>query len=129
MLQYRKNNNTVYPFFHTDACQAAGYLDLDVAKLHVDLMTINGGKIYGPKQSGALFVKAGTTLQPQILGGGQEWGVRSGTENVAGIIGLGIALDLVQTRRHAEVKRLQALQQHFFGLIQHTFFQSWKNGG
>lgn len=124
----QKNGNKTPLFFHTDACQAAAYLDLHVSRLGADLMTINGGKIYGPKQSGALFVKTGTTLQPQILGGGQEWGVRSGTENVAGIIGLGIALDLVQTRRHAEVKRLQALQQHFFGLIQQHVPEAVING-
>ncbi|HEY5442463.1 MAG TPA: cysteine desulfurase family protein [Candidatus Saccharimonadales bacterium] len=101
-------------YFHTDACQAANYLDLHVARLGIDLMTINGGKLYGPKQSGLLYVKAGLQLLPLIEGGGQERNMRSGTENVAAIIGLAHALELAQTGRHQETKRLQALQQQFF---------------
>ncbi len=111
-----KGNKTPL-YFHTDACQAANYIDLHANRLGVDLMTINGGKIYGPKQSGALFIRTGTNLKPQILGGGQESGVRSGTENVAGIIGLSKALDLVQKNHHVETVRLQKLQQLFFELI------------
>lgn len=115
-------------YFHTDACQAAAYLDLHVHRLGVDLMTINGGKIYGPKQSGVLFVKAGTKLRPQMLGGGQERGLRSGTENVAAIIGLAKALDLVQTRRKQESDRLRRLQQLFFRRLQEQFTHSVING-
>lgn len=100
-------------FLHTDACQAANYLDLHVARLGVDMMTLNGGKIYGPKQTGALYIKAGTELQPIIDGGGQERGLRSGTENVAGAIGFAEALEIAQAARHEEVARLQALQQEF----------------
>jgi cysteine desulfurase len=101
-------------YLHTDACQAANYLDLQVARLGVDLMTINGGKIYGPKQSGALFVGAHVELKPQILGGGQERNLRSGTENVAHAVGLAEALDIAQAMRHEEAKRLQELQRYFF---------------
>ncbi len=104
-------------YFHTDACQAANYLDLHAARLGVDLMTLNGGKIYGPKQSGALYIKAGTELIPLVDGGGQERGLRSGTENVAGAIGLAAALGLAQGMRHDESNRLQALQQLFLGLL------------
>lgn len=100
-------------YFHTDACQAANYLDLHVARLGVDLLTLNGGKIYGPKQSGALYTKAGIELQPLIDGGGQERNLRSGTQNVAGAIGLAAALELAQTTRHKEVARLKRLQQVF----------------
>jgi cysteine desulfurase len=103
--------------FHTDACQAANYLDLHVARLGVDLLTVNGGKIYGPKQSGALYVKAGRRLLPLIDGGGQERGLRSGTENVTASIGLAVALDMVQSDRQAETERLQHLQQQFLSLI------------
>jgi len=103
--------------FHTDAAQAANYLDIHVHRLGVDLMTLNGGKIYGPKQSGVLFVKAGTLLNPQLLGGGQELGLRSGTENVAGSIGLATALDLVQQKRPNEVERLKILQALFYDLL------------
>ncbi|HEX3568919.1 MAG TPA: cysteine desulfurase family protein [Candidatus Saccharimonadales bacterium] len=109
----QKQGNPKPLYFHTDACQAAAYLDLHAARLGVDLMTINAGKIYGPKQCGALFVGAHVQLMPDIVGGGQERGLRSGTENVAGIVGLATALDLVQERRHDESERLQALQQLF----------------
>lgn len=97
-------------YFHTDACQASNYLDLHVARLGVDLMTINGGKIYGPKQSGALYVRAGVLLQPLIDGGGQEFGLRSGTESVANAVGLATALKTAQVQRHQEGKRLADLQ-------------------
>ncbi|MET0779878.1 MAG: cysteine desulfurase family protein [Candidatus Saccharimonadales bacterium] len=100
-------------YLHTDAAQAAAYLDLHTARLGVDLLTINAGKIYGPKQVGALFVSSKVRLTPQVLGGGQERGLRSGTENVAGAIGLATALDMVQERRHDEITRLQALQKLF----------------
>jgi cysteine desulfurase len=105
-------------FFHTDACQAANYLDLHVARLGVDLLTLNSGKIYGPKQTGALYVKAGLKLQPLIDGGGQERGLRSGTENVAGAVGLARALELVQANRHDELNRIKQLQDKFFSLIE-----------
>ena len=107
----RKQNNDRPLYFHTDACQAANYLDLHVARLGADLMTLNGGKIYGPKQSGVLYVSAHVQLQPQILGGGQERNLRSGTENVAQSVGLATALGLAQSQRQAEAKRLQQLQQ------------------
>ncbi|MFA5003712.1 MAG: cysteine desulfurase family protein [Candidatus Saccharimonadales bacterium] len=113
----RKTGNTLPLYFHTDACQAANYLDLHVARLGVDMMTINGGKIYGPKQSGALFVSSKVRLEPIIRGGGQERNLRSGTENVAGCVGLAKALDLVQSKRHEEVKRLGDLQQQAYKLI------------
>jgi cysteine desulfurase len=101
-------------YLHTDACQAANYLDLHVSRLGVDLMTVNGGKIYGPKQSGALFVGARVELAPQILGGGQERNLRSGTENVAQSVGFAAALETAQAMRHEETKRLQELQHYFF---------------
>jgi cysteine desulfurase len=100
-------------YLHTDACQAANYLDLHAARLGVDLMTLNGGKIYGPKQSGVLYVRGGIELAPLLQGGGQEGGIRSGTENVAACIGLAAALDIVQEDRQTEVARLQKMQQQF----------------
>jgi cysteine desulfurase len=108
--QRQKQGNDLPLYLHTDAAQAAAYLDLHVARLGVDFMTLNAGKMYGPKQSGLLFVSSQARFQPQILGGGQERGLRSGTENVAGAIGLAKALEIVQERRHEEVKRLQELQ-------------------
>lgn len=104
-------------FFHTDACQAAGYLDLNVDKLHVDLLTLNGSKIYGPKQTGCLFARKGTPLEPIIYGGGQELTLRSGTENVPGIVGFAKALPLAQAERARETKRLIVLRDYFIAQI------------
>lgn len=100
---------------HTDASQAAGLLDLNVARLGVDLMTLNAGKCYGPKQVGLLYIRAGVRLKPLILGGGQELGLRSGTENVTGIIGFAKALRLADKTRASEVKRLGQLRQRLKG--------------
>ena len=117
--QKRKARKSKLPlYFHTDACQAANYLDLHVARLGVDLMTLNGGKIYGPKQSGALYVKAGLELLPLVDGGGQERGLRSGTESVASAAGFAEALDLAQTNRHPETERLKQLQAEFIKLVE-----------
>jgi cysteine desulfurase len=77
---------------HTDACQAAGQIDLDVDRLNVDMLSISGHKLYGPKGVGALYVRRGTQYHPQQHGGSNERGRRAGTENVAGIVGLARAL-------------------------------------
>jgi cysteine desulfurase len=83
--------------FHTDAIQAAGYLPLQVDPLQVDLMSLAAHKVYGPKGIGALFVRQGTALLPQIQGGSQERQRRAGTENVAGAVGFAVALELAQS--------------------------------
>jgi cysteine desulfurase len=106
-----------HPFFHTDAAQAAGYLDLNAAKLGVDLLSINGSKIYGPKGTGVLFVKRGLRIEPLFYGGSQERGLRSGTENVAGIVGLAEALALAQKSRVKEAKRLTELRDYLIDQI------------
>ncbi len=113
----RSGGNRLPIYFHTDACQAANYLDLHVEKLGVDLMTLNGGKLYGPKQSGMLYVADHVKLQPLIRGGGQERGLRSGTENVAGALGFATALDMAQTMRHAEVSRLNEVKKQAIHLL------------
>ncbi len=97
--------------FHTDACQA-GMLDLDVQKLGVDLMTLNGAKINGPKGVGILYRRKGINLEPLIHGGGQEFGLRSGTENVSGIVGFAKALELMKEKRK-NYHHLQKLQDYF----------------
>jgi cysteine desulfurase len=104
--------------FHTDACQAAGYLDMDVKNLGVDLMTINGSKIYGPKGIGLLFMKKGIEIEPLLHGGGQESGIRSGTENVPAIVGFAKALELAQKEKVTEVQRLTALQDRLVSGLQ-----------
>jgi cysteine desulfurase len=110
ILRYRKEHSRKYPYFHSDACQAAGFLDLSVEKLHVDLLTLNGGKIYGPKGSGCLYVRRGIQLEPLVYGGTQERGVRAGTENVPGIIGFAKALELAQKNKAKYAKQMSALR-------------------
>lgn len=124
----KKAGNTRPLYLHTDAAQAANYLDLHAARLGVDLMTVNGGKIYGPKGSGALFVSRHVQLRPITLGGGQERGFRSGTENVAGCIGLAAALDIAQATRHEKANRLQDLQKLFINLLAEQLPQAIVNG-
>ena len=87
--------------FHTDAVQAANFLDCDVQKLGVDLLTLSGHKIYGPKGVGVLYVREGVRVDPVVQGGGQEAGLRSGTENVAAIVGMGQALEALGDPRMA----------------------------
>ncbi len=118
ILKYRKEKNSVYPFFHTDACQAAGYLDLDVEKLHVDLMTVNGSKIYGPKGVGFLYVRRGVKLKPILIGGSQERKTRAGTENVAGVVGLAEAFRLAQENRDDEAIRVRELTSYLWNKLQ-----------
>ena len=84
--------------FHTDAVQAAGHLPLDVKDLPIDLLTMAAHKMYGPKGVGALYVRKGVRLAPLVHGGGQEFGLRSGTENPAGIVGFGAAAELAVRR-------------------------------
>ncbi|HUY57008.1 MAG TPA: cysteine desulfurase family protein [Candidatus Micrarchaeaceae archaeon] len=91
--------------FHTDATQALGKLKVDVQELGVDLLTISAHKIYGPKGVGALFARHGTGLDPIITGGGQERTRRSGTENVPGIVGFGVAAQLAEAEREREMAR------------------------
>ena len=90
--------------FHTDACQAGGALALDVNELNVDLMTLNGSKIYGPKGIGILYRKPGLKLVPLVFGGGQEYRLRAGTENVAGIVGVAKALEMAEKWRKDDLK-------------------------
>lgn len=114
----RKEGNELPIYLHTDAAQAANYLDLHIARLGVDLLTLNGGKIYGPKQSGVLYVRAGVVLEPLLRGGGQERGLRSGTENIAACVGLATALDEAVIMRPAEARRLQLLRAEFIRKLQ-----------
>lgn len=98
-------------YLHTDASQAAGCLSVNVSSLGVDLLTLSAAKIYGPKQVGALWAADDVRLRPLVYGGGQEGGVRSGTENVAGVVGLARAMELACERRAREARRLAALRE------------------
>jgi cysteine desulfurase len=113
---------------HTDAAQAIGKIVVNVADLDVDLLSIAGHKCYAPKGIGALYQRPGTALGPVLRGGGQERGLRPGTENVAGIVGLGVACDLARTQLATETERLAGLRDSLWellkaavpGLIRHT---------
>jgi len=111
----KKGWNKIY--FHTDACQATGALDIKVKELGVDLLTINGSKIYGPKGIGALYIKKGTPIKPLLDGGGQERGLVSGTENVPGIMGLAKAVTLAQKNRIKESERQTKLRDWLINQI------------
>jgi cysteine desulfurase len=103
--------------FHSDAVQTVGALAIDVRALPVDLLSVNAHKFYGPKGVGALYVRRGTRIATVQTGGGQEKGRRTGTENVAGIVGLGAALRIASARREAESARLSALRDRLIAGI------------
>jgi cysteine desulfurase len=109
VANYRVQNDASKILFHTDAVQAINYLNCDIKELGVDLLTFSAHKIYGPKGVGGLFVKEGSNLTPLIFGGGQENGKRPGTENVAGIVGLGEAIKLVKKEK-PKIKKIIKLR-------------------
>ncbi|KKR89170.1 MAG: Cysteine desulfurase [Candidatus Wolfebacteria bacterium GW2011_GWA2_42_10] len=122
-----------YPLFHTDAVQAFQFLNCDVEKLSVDLMTLSGHKIYGPKGVGALFMKHIPNSEFQILnsiitGGGQEFGLRSGTENVPAIVGFAKAAELAVKNRKKESEKIGQLTNYFWQKIKKIFPKTEING-
>lgn len=98
---------------HTDAVAAAGKIPVDVRELGVDLLTLSGHKLYGPKGVGALYIRRGTEIAPLIHGGHQEAGLRGGTENVIGIVGMGLACELLRREWPAEAERVRRLRDRF----------------
>ena len=96
--------------FHTDAVQAVGKVPLNVKKLGIDLLSISSHKLYGPKGIGALYIKNGIDIDPVILGGGQEHGLRSGTENVASIVGFGKACELAKNNLNENISKIKKLR-------------------
>ncbi len=109
--QERLRNGSAVPIYlHTDASQCAGLLDVNVSTLGVDMLTLNAAKIYGPKQVGLLWASRDVRLCPLVVGGGQERGLRSGTENVAGAVGFAQALQMAVSQRKEEAARLSSLR-------------------
>lgn len=108
--EYRRTHARVYPYMHSDACQAPRTLSTMVETLGVDLMTVSGAKIYGPRGTGFLYMREGTNCSPLHYGGGQEYGLRSGTQDVANCIGLAEAFTLSVSRRKEEAERLSLLR-------------------
>ena len=117
--------------FHTDAVQAVGHVPIDVKELNIDLLSLAGHKIYGPKGIGALYIRKGVRIHNLIHGGGQERGRRAGTENIAGIVGLGKAIELATSNIEEESKRLSKLRDRLIeGLLKipHTRLNGPKDG-
>ena len=119
-----QNGETLPIFLHSDASQGVGQLDVSVSRLGVDMLTLNAGKIYGPKQTGLLWASREIEFEAQIVGGGQERGLRSGTENVANVIGFAKAIQLVEKYRKKEVERLRRLK----AIFESTFRDNFKEG-
>ena len=123
-----KRHVTLPLYLHSDAAQAAGYLDLHVTRLGVDLLTLGGSKMYGPKGTGILYVRHGTQLEPLIYGGGQERGRRSGTENVAGVVGLAKAFEIATATRITQSHRLTKLRDELIRRLLDSIPESVLNG-
>ena len=114
--------------FHTDAVQAGGKIPIDVKKAPIDLLSLSAHKLHGPKGIGALFVRRGVELAPIVFGGGQERGLRSATENVAAIVGFGLAAEIARQEIVAEAARLRALRDKIVQVLAETVPQAYVIG-
>jgi len=114
--------------FHTDAVQTFGKIEVDVEKLNVDLLSLSSHKINGPKGVGALYIKKGTRLVPLIHGGGQERGIRSGTENVPGIVGFGKACELASQNLTQHYDKLVSIRDELIEKVLNNIPESYLNG-
>ena len=114
--------------FHTDAVQSFGKIEVDVEKLNVDLLSLSSHKINGPKGVGALYIKKGTRVVPLIHGGGQERGIRSGTENVPGIVGFGKACKLAAENLDAHYEKLSSIRDELIEKVLTTIPEAYLNG-
>lgn len=115
-------------YFHSDGVQTAGKIPVDVKSLGIDALSISGHKLYGPKGIGVLYVRKGVRIESIQQGGGHEGGLRSGTENVPGIVGLGHAADLAKETMADETKRLTALRDRLKEFVLGRIEDSWLNG-
>ncbi len=123
--QLCKERNIV---FHTDAVAAEGLLPLDVQSEGIDLLTLSSNDIYGPKGAGALYVRKGLRLNPIIIGGGQERGLRSGTENIPAIVGMKRAVEIIEKDMGYEVVRFKKYQKILIDTIKRTIPKAYLNG-
>jgi len=114
--------------FHTDATAANGQIPLDVKELGVDLMTLSGNDLGGPKGVGALYIRKGARVKPHMIGGGQEGGLRSGSENIPGIVGMGEASRLAAREMETEAERLTRLRDTLIGGLLEAIPESHLNG-
>ncbi|MDI6855689.1 MAG: cysteine desulfurase NifS [Candidatus Thermoplasmatota archaeon] len=113
---------------HTDAVQSFGKVPIDVGKMNADLLSVSAHKIYGPKGVGALYIKRGVQVEPFIHGGGHERGLRSSTENIAGIVGLGKAAELAQQRIESDAAYMTKLRDKLIKNITENVEESYLNG-
>ncbi len=124
----KDNLGTGTPFFHSDACQAILYEKIDVAKLSLDFLTLDGIKMYGPRGIGLLYRRLGLPMLPLFFGGGQESGLRSGTENLPAIVGLAKAFEIADRLRESESARLSKIRDYGIAEILENFPEAKLNG-
>jgi cysteine desulfurase len=115
-------------FFHVDAVAAAGQIPINVQDENIDLLSLSANDMYGPKGTGALYKKTGTPIMPIMHGGGQERGLRSGTENLPGIVGMGKAAELMKTEMKTEAERLSKLRDAFIKGVLERIPEAYLNG-
>ncbi len=115
-------------YFHTDAVQTVGKIPVNVEEMNVDMLSLSAHKVYGPKGIGALYVKKGVRLEPIIHGGGHEKGLRPGTENVSGIVGLGKACELAEKNLLEDTKYITNLRDKLIDGILNSIEQSYLDG-
>ncbi|MGZ7044545.1 MAG: cysteine desulfurase NifS [Methanobacterium sp.] len=115
-------------YFHTDAVQTVGKIPVNVEEMNVDMLSMSAHKVYGPKGIGALYVKKGVRLEPIIHGGGHERGLRPGTENVSGIVGLGKACEIAQNNLLADAKYITNLRDKLIDGVLNSVEKSYLNG-
>ena len=115
-------------YFHTDAVQSAGKIPIDVKSMNIDMLSVSAHKLYGPKGVGALYMRRGVRLEPIIHGGGHEQGIRSGTENVAGIVGLGKACEIAKQNLNENAEFLTSIRNRLIEGILSGIEQSYLNG-
>ena len=126
--RFRREKKSTYPIFHTDACQAGNYFDLRPGPLRADLMSVNSAKLYGPKGIGFLYKKKTVPLEPVVFGGGQEGGLRSGTEPVSLAVSFAEAFSESAGIRERESKRLTLIRDWFFGELKRRVPSAGING-
>ena len=115
-------------YFHTDAVQTVGKIPVDVEKLNVDLLSLSSHKLYGPKGVGALYIKKGIRIEPLLHGGGHERGIRPGTENVPGIVGLGKACSIANEHLERDAQKLTTLRNRLIDGVLESNEESYLNG-
>ncbi|MDD3498470.1 MAG: cysteine desulfurase family protein [Candidatus Moranbacteria bacterium] len=114
--------------FHTDAVQAVNYFDCNTKKLNTDMLSFSGHKIYGPKGAGVLFIKKGTPLKPIQFGGGQEYRIRPGTQNVPAIVGIGKAVEMIGGEKSEVKNRIKKLRDYLVNKVLKEIPDSYLNG-